>query len=257
MKILVCGAAGWTGRAVLEDLQGRHQVRAFERNDQAWEVWEDINGPAPTDVEIVHGNIVDFDTVDQAVQGTDAVIHLTVYFPDDDADKAARDETPFLVNLKGLWNVLEASRRHGIQRVVHMGSCHATHPHGVFYSADVRRPDGHLYAICKRLQEEMCRQFFEAHRLSVVVLRPDYIVDSRLGIGRFRDALGPDCTHPNDGWVCRHDLATACRLAIEHESLEFEVLHTVGTAGAEETCNVTRTRELLGLVFQGDLNQYR
>ena len=257
MKILVCGAAGWTGRAVLADLQGRHQIRGFDRDDVSWRTWEDIDGPAPAGVECVHGDIADFDSVDRAVEGVDAVIHLAVSFPDNDADKAARDETPFLVNLKGLWNVLEASRCHGIRRVVHMGSCHTVHPTGIFYSADVRRPDGHLYAVCKRLQEEMCRQFFAAQRLSIVVLRPDYIVDSRLGIGRNREPLGADCQHRESGWVCRHDLAVACRLAIENQQLEFEVLHVVGTAGADKTCNVARTRELLGLEFRGELDHYR
>ena len=188
----------------------------------------------------------------------DAVIHLAVHFPSfDDEELAARDQNAFLVNLKGLWNVLESARRHGVRRVVHMGSCHAAHPQGVFYSSEIRRPDGHLYAVCKRLQEEMCRQFFEAHRLSIVVLRPDYIVDSQLGIGRFREQLDHDCLQDNQGWVCRHDLAEACRLAIEHAHLEFEVLHVVGTAGAEKTCNVARTRELLGLTFQGNLDAYR
>ena len=138
-----------------------------------------------------------------------------------------------------------------------MGSCHAVNPQGVFYSADIRRPDGHLYAICKRLQEEMCRQFFEAHRLSIVVFRPDYIVDGRLGLGRFREKLGPHIDQAQSGWVCRHDLARACRLAVEHESLEFEVLHVVSTAGAESTCNVARTRDLLSLTFEADLDSYR
>ena len=97
----------------------------------------------------------------------------------------------------------------------------------------------------------------EAQRLSIVVLRPDYIVDSRLGIGRFRESLGADCQQSESGWVCRHDLAAACRLAIENKQLEFDVLHVVGTAGADKTCNVARTRELLGLEFRGKLDHYR
>ena len=259
MKILVFGAAGWTGRAVLSDLQGQgqHSIRAFERNDKTWQSWEDIDGPVPVGVEIVYGDIADFDSVDRAMEGVDAVIHLAVYFPDKNAHQAARDDAPFLVNLKGLWNVLEASRRHQVQRVVHMGSCHVAHPMGIFYSADVRRPDGHLYAVCKRLQEEMCRQFYEAHGLSIVVFRPDYIVDSRLGIGRFRDPLGEDNDQLQAGWVCRHDLAAACRLAIEKQGIDFEILHVVGTANAEKTCNVARTREVLGLEFSGQLDHYR
>ena len=35
MKIVVFGAAGWTGRAVLSNLAGRHQIRAFDRDAAA------------------------------------------------------------------------------------------------------------------------------------------------------------------------------------------------------------------------------
>jgi len=52
--------------------------------------------------------------------------------------------------------VLEASRVLGLERVVHIGSCQTVHPSGEFYSESVRRPDGTLYAVTKRLQEEMC-----------------------------------------------------------------------------------------------------
>ena len=258
MKILVCGAAGWTGRAVVASLLGKHDVYAFDINEGAWNAWEDIDGTLPEGVTPVYGDIADFDVVESLVAGMDAVIHLTVRFPSfDDEELAARDDAAFLVNLKGLWNVLESTRRHQVGRVVHMGSCYAVHPEGEFFTAEVRRPDGHLYAVLKRLQEEMCRQFHEAHRTSIVVLRPDYIVDSRLGIGRFREQLGPDIEQSSSGWVCRHDLAEACRLAAEHPSLQFEILHTVSTAGAEETCNVARTREVLGLTFAGQLDEYR
>ena len=99
------------------------------------------------------------------------------------------DQKAFLVNLKGLWNVLESARQRGIERVVHIGSCMTVHPKGIFFSAEIRSTEGDLYGICKRLQEEMCRQFHDASGMKTIVLRPDYIVDSRLGIGRHREEL--------------------------------------------------------------------
>lgn len=252
MKIAVFGAAGWVGRAVLANLSGRHDVRAVDRGPEAWAAGNDVDG-AWAEGEVVHADIADFDAVHRATEGCDAVIHLAVYFPRGGAD----DPKPFLVNLKGLWNVLESARQRGIGRVVHMGSCQAVHPRGVFFTADVRRPDGSLYAVCKRLQEEMCRQMHEAHGQSIVVLRPASIVDSRLGIDMKRRPLGPP-RHPTAiGWVCRHDLAQACRLAAEHPTLDFEILHIVGTPEAEATCNVARARDVLGLVYRGDIEQYR
>ena len=253
MKVAVFGAAGWTGRAVLANLDGRHEVRAFDFAPQAWDAWSDVDGE--WDGDIVHGDIADFSAVDAALEGVDAVIHLAVYFPKD-SESIPHDEKPFLINLKGLWNVLEAARRRGAGPVVHIGSCSTVHPQGVFFSSEVRRPDAALYAVTKRLQEEMCRQIHEGTGLRIVVLRPDYIVDSRLGIGRFRERLGPEGRPCRNGWVCRHDLAEACRLALESE-IDFDVLHIVGTPEADETCNAAHTREVLGLQYQGDLEQYR
>ena len=61
----------------------------------------------------------------------------------------------------------------------------------------------------------------------------------------------------NTGWVCRHDLAEACRLATQVEGIEFEVLHAAGTREADALCNVARTRLVLNMEFRGDLDQYR
>jgi len=251
MNIVIFGAAGWTGRAALDNLEKTHHVRAAVRGPSSWKKFEDIDGPWQGDE--AHGDLSDFHYVEQAVEGMDAAVHSSVYFPKEDPN----DDLPFLVNLKGLWNVLECARQHGLKRVVHVGSCQTVHPGGVFFSADVRRPDGTLYATCKRLQEEMCRQYHEAHGLSIVVLRPDYIVDTRLGIDFTRAKLGPGGRPTRNGMVCRHDLAEACRLALEHPTLGFDIFHIVGTPEAEKTCNVARSREVLGLVYRGDLEQYR
>ena len=217
MKVVVFGAAGWVGRAILASLEGRHEVRACDKGPESWArggPWE--NG------EIVHGDIADYEVVDRALEGVDAIIHAAVYAGAYDSD----DLAPFEINLKGLWNVLEAARHRQIGQIVHIGSCQVEHPANRFFSADVRRPDGSLYAVTKRLQEEMCRQFHEAFNQSIAVLRPCSIVDSR------------------------HDLAEACRRAIEKEDLGFEVLHMAGSPEADQYCNTQRAREVLQMEFK-------
>ena len=246
MNIVVFGAAGWVGRAILENLEGKHQVRAFDISPEAWEA----GGPWQ-DGEIVHGEISDYYTVDRAIEGMDAIIHAAVYFGEYDPN----DDRPFLVNLKGVWNTLESARQRGIRRIVHIGSCQVEHPDGTFFSADVRRPDGSLYAVTKRLQEEMCRQFHDAFGASLVVLRPCSIIDSRLDMAKGGGKLGPG--NWSVGMVCRHGLAEACRLAVEKEEISFEVLHMAGAPEADAFCNVREAREVLGLTFQGDLDKYR
>ena len=253
MRVVVFGAAGWLGRAVLQNFKGKYEIRAFDHGSEAWDSWNDLEGEWQGG-EKVDGDIASFKDMQNALKGVDCVVHTAVYFPGSDAES---DNNPFLVNLKGLWNVLEGARRQRVKRVVHIGSCQTVHPEGIFFSADVRRPDASLYAVTKRLQEEMCRQFYEAFGLSVIVLRPDYIVDSLLGIGRSREKLGAGSNRRRNGWVCRHDLAEACRLSLENKSIVFDIFHIVGTGEANKTCNVARSRDILGLTYKGNLDQYR
>lgn len=212
-----------------------------------------------------------------AVRGCDSVVHTTVATTGDSPTSSrnlyqasAEEDTTWLVNMKGLFNVLQASHIEGVHQVIHIGSCHSVWPGSVgqgneagarFMSSETRRPDGGLYATQKRLQEEMCRQFHDAYALPVAVFRPDYIIDSRLGIGRHRENLGSDSgnsgspTPPitNPSWVCRHDIAKACRLAIGKE-IGYEILHVVDSSQEQTTtCNVGRTEQLLGMKFKAGI----
>jgi acetylornithine deacetylase/succinyl-diaminopimelate desuccinylase-like protein/nucleoside-diphosphate-sugar epimerase/predicted TIM-barrel fold metal-dependent hydrolase len=286
LKVVVFGAAGQVGRAVLTALlEAGHVVRAFERSPDAWTYSESVHGPRPQDVEHVFGDISSFEAVASAVEGCDAAVHTAVYFPpsvnrsmpnyrasgtsvqdQDGADMSAvtldrqEDGRMWTVNLKGLHNVLEAARDHRLRRVVHLGSASCEHPSGRFFDLELRRSEGSMYAIVKRLQEEMCRQHYEAHGTRIIVLRPDYIVYGALGVGRFGEAL-PGRYCGGDGWVDVNDLARAVLLAITRGA-DFDILHTVqttfpGRRPPEATCNVARTRTELGWVPSVDLDRYR
>ncbi len=249
-RVVVFGAAGWVGRAVLASLEGRHTIRASDYGPDSWETYADVDGKWSKG-EIVHCDITDYDQVDATIEGMEAIIHTAV-LGSAQGGYVTGSDLPWLVNLKGLWNVLEVARLREIRRVVHIGSCQVEHPEGVFFDADVRRPDGSSYAVSKRLQEEMCRQYHDAFGMSIVVLRPCSIGDSRLGISKNRKPLGEQGT----GSVCRHDLAEACRLAVEVDGIDFEILHTAGLPEADKFCNAARGREVLGLEYQGDLRRF-
>ena len=242
MKVAVIGAAGWVGRAVLENFAGRHEVRAFDYSPEAWDMYRTYDGD--WEGERVHGDIADFDAVDSALEGMEGVVNLAAYFGYQDPPE--NNEKPFLINLKGMWNVLESARRRKLRRVVHMGSCVVQHPDGVFLSSEVRSKEGDLYGITKRLQEEMCRQYHDAYGLRIIVFRPCSIGDSRLGISR-------DGAPARGGisWVCRHDLAEACHLALESDVMDFDIMHTASHPDADKYCNVARSRDILGLEYKG------
>lgn len=249
MKIVVFGAAGWLGRAILNSLSSHHDVTAFDQSPEAWHKGDQIDG-VWNDGSVIHGDISDYDAVQRAIKGMDAIIHAAVYASPKGYHE--HDEQPFLVNLKGLWNALESARRDQIHRVVHIGSCQVVNPKGIFFSEDVRRPDGSLYAVTKRLQEEMCRQFYDAFDLSQVVFRPCTIIDSRLAMGKNGNQLEPGTWDVN--WICRHDIGDACRAAVEKQEIDFEILHVAGSPEADAYCNVAHTREILNIDFKHALD---
>ena len=242
MKVAVIGAAGWVGRAVLENFTDRHQVRAFDYNPAAWEVYRQFDGDWQG--EKIYGDVADFHAIDRALEGMDGVVNLTAYFGYQ--DPVENNVNPFLINVKGMWNILESARRQNLRRVVQMSSCVVQHPDGIFLSSDVRSKEGNLYGITKRLQEEVCRQYHDAHGLRIIVFRPCSIGDSRLGISR-----GGTPARGGISWVCRHDLAQACHLALENDNIDFDIMHTASHPEADQYCNVARSREVLGLEYKG------
>ena len=256
MRVAVFGAGGWLGRAIISNVQASHDITAVDLSDCSWDKWNDVD--PEWNGKVIYGDISDYSHVEEVICEVDSVIHAAVWSGSESGGYGVDDVDPFHINLKGLWNVLDVCRKNKIRRVVHIGSCQTIHPRGIFFESEIRRPDGSLYAVTKRLQEEMCRQFFEAFGLSIIILRPDLIVDSRLGIGKNRQKLGS--IHGNSlrsGWVCRHDLAEAARLALEAKHISFDILHIVGTSEAEKTCNTKRARELLGLKYSADLTRFR
>ena len=112
----------------------------------------------------------------------------------------------------------------------------------------MRRPDCGLYPVHKRLQEEMCRQFYEGHGswpswlcvasmpktegrgcaagLRIIVLRPSGIMDVELGISRSRQPISKTWSTNS---VCRRHLGQAAVGAIRATGSEsdFCVLHAV------------------------------
>lgn len=103
--ILVTGAAGSLGRAIVSRLVGGHAVRAFIRRV-----------PAPhTNVESVVGDIADRDAVDRAVEGCDIVVHAAATMKGDWAEHERG-------TIRGTENVLAACAKHGVKQLVYISS---------------------------------------------------------------------------------------------------------------------------------------
>ncbi|MDH3627972.1 MAG: NAD-dependent epimerase/dehydratase family protein [Acidobacteriota bacterium] len=130
MKILVTGAGGFLGGAVVERLCGDgHDVLGFVRDEARW-----TNRPARAGVFV--GDITDAESLLEAAAGCDVVIHAAAL-----VKQWVRDSTQFdRVNVSGLNNVLQAVRRHDT-RLLYVSSFIALGPSDAEPLDESHRPE--------------------------------------------------------------------------------------------------------------------
>ncbi|WP_244817579.1 NAD(P)-dependent oxidoreductase [Caballeronia sp. Lep1P3] len=160
-RLLLTGAAGGIGRAV------RHRVAKFAQCIRI----SDLPGVLPSDAapneEVVPCDLADRRAVDTLVAGCDAIVHLG----------GVSVERPFEeileANIKGVFHIYEAARRHSVKRVVFASSNHVTG----FYRQDERidadarkRPDGY-YGLSKSFGEDMAQLYFDRYGIETVSIR--------------------------------------------------------------------------------------
>lgn len=166
-RVLVTGANGLIGRTVMD------AWRASERYEPVGLARS--TGPYADFVV----DIVDLEALVVAMEGIDAVVHLAATSAVGSEWDAVRDS-----NLIGTYNVFEAARRAGVEKVVFASSNHAvgtfeTSSRPELYDLDDGRQIDHtveiqpdsLYGVSKAYGEAMGRFYVDHHGLSVVCLR--------------------------------------------------------------------------------------
>ena len=102
-KVLITGASGLIGGLLLRDLAHKYEFSAVNRRP--------IEG-----VPCLRADVADFDAILPAFEGIEAVVHLAANTAGDDWEKQLS------VDIGGTYNVFEASRRCGVNRVVFASS---------------------------------------------------------------------------------------------------------------------------------------
>ena len=161
MRVLVTGAAGWSGSAVVGALLHRGHTVVAHDLARSWAAEEQraasADGtpcwaappPAGAACERLDGDLLVSVSVRSAVQGCDAVVHTAVLHPPaehPDGPDGVSSAT-ISVQINGLFNLLDAVKdTPSVQRFVHVSSCWTAHPDVPFFDASTRRPD---WSLCK------------------------------------------------------------------------------------------------------------
>ena len=113
MKVLVTGATGFIGHALVQELlRDGVQVRILKRRGTG------LEGLPGERLEVADGDITDLRSVESACSGIDSVFHLAGYIAYSPSARAEMQR----VNVDGTSCVLQACRTHRIRRLIHMSS---------------------------------------------------------------------------------------------------------------------------------------
>lgn len=200
-RLLLTGAAGGLGRVL------RDSLKPYARTLRL----SDIAGmeAAGAHEEVVPCDLADKAAVDALLQGCDAVVHLG----------GISVERPFEeildANIRGVFHLYEAARRHGVRRVVFASSNHVVgfHRQGDRLDADApRRPDGY-YGLSKSYGEDLSRFYFDRYGIETACIR----IGSSFPEPRDRRMLST--------WLSYRDLAELIRCCLFTPALGHTVVY--------------------------------
>jgi nucleoside-diphosphate-sugar epimerase len=165
---LVTGGAGFIGSHLSETLVNSGQrVRIFD--DFSAGKRSNLAGFADK-IEIIEGDVRDFEACLRACQGADYVLHhaARVSVPESIGNPVLYEE----VNALGTLKMLQAAQQAGCKRFVYPGSASAYgNTTELPHCEDMIPQPLSPYAITKHVGELYARVFFELHGLETVVLR--------------------------------------------------------------------------------------
>ncbi|WP_417790925.1 NAD-dependent epimerase/dehydratase family protein [Stutzerimonas xanthomarina] len=159
-RLLLTGAAGGLGKVLRETL--RPYARIIRLSDIA-----PMDAPAGDHEEVVQCNLADKAAVHTLCEGVDVIVHFG----------GVSVERPFEEvldgNIRGVFHIYEAARKHSIKRVVFASSNHVIGFHKQTETIDAsapRRPDSY-YGLSKSYGEDMASFYYDRYGIETVSIR--------------------------------------------------------------------------------------
>ncbi|AGB36152.1 NAD-dependent glucose-6-phosphate dehydrogenase Azf [Natronococcus occultus] len=233
-SVLLTGAAGRVGQAILGGLADDHEWRLMDRDPPT----DDQPG------EFVIGDITDEETVREAMEGIDVVVHLA-----GDPRPEAPWDSVLTNNIDGTQTVFEAAADAGVEKVAFASSNHAVGA----YETDERTPEmyrsdddylldgselarpGNLYGVSKAAGESLGRYYHDEYGLSVVCVR----------IGNLTKGHPPiDYERGQAMWLSYRDCAHLFDRCIQAD-YGYEIVYGISD-NDRKYYSIDRAREVLG-----------
>jgi len=202
-KVLVTGASGGIGSRLRKLLKGVYpDIR-----------WSDLALPADRapDETFIKADLAVMGEVERAVEGVQGIVHLGGFSVE------GPWETILNANIIGCYNLFEAARRAGVERIVFASSNHAVG----FYPRQRRieveapvRPDSR-YGASKAFGEALAALYAFKHGLRVSCLRIGNVTDMPADKRRLSIWLKPE------------DLVQLIRIGLEHPDIHYEIFYGV------------------------------
>ena len=173
-KILVTGSEGFIGSHLTERLVklGANVTALVQYNSfNNWGWIDTFNDEVKSNMEVVTGDIREYDNMKRIVKGKDIVFHLAalIAIPYSYLSPMAYVRT----NVEGTTNVLEACRDYEVEKVVHT-STSETYGTALYVPIDEKHPiQGQSpYSASKIAADKMAESFYKSFNTPVATIRP-------------------------------------------------------------------------------------
>jgi NAD dependent epimerase/dehydratase len=171
-RILITGASGFIGSHLTELLvREGYEVTAFTHynSKNSWGWLEDST--IRNDIKVYSGDIRDYDSVNNAMQGVDTVFHLAalIGIPYSYVSPLAYLKT----NIEGTYNILQSARMQELENVV-VTSTSETYGTAQYIPIDEKHPlvGQSPYSATKIAADQLALSYFRSFNLPVKVVRP-------------------------------------------------------------------------------------